>query len=84
MGLLFLGLNISGVVFVLGMEHMKDPKTGSMVIPMWLTVVFCIIGTVLSCFFESDYKRLHYEKEYGEKQARLTLPGHLSDVEVGK
>jgi hypothetical protein len=46
MGILFLGLNITGVIFVLGMEKLKDPKTGSMVVSMWCVVGLCILGTV--------------------------------------
>lgn len=38
MGLLFLGLNVTAVVFTIGMEKLKNPETGSMTLSLWFTI----------------------------------------------
>jgi hypothetical protein len=58
MGILFLGLNITGVVFVLLMEQLKDPRTGSMIKSMWGVVVLCVVGITAVFFFKSKDRRI--------------------------
>jgi hypothetical protein len=68
MGILFLGLNITSIALTLLMEQLKDPKTGSYLVPLIISVGVCAAGTLLTLLFRPEYKRLEFEKIEKEKQ----------------
>jgi len=67
MGFMFLGLNITGILFTVIMVKLKNPKTGSMVPSLIGAVVLCVIACVCIVAFKKDYKRRQYEREIQEK-----------------
>jgi len=46
-GLLLLMGQISGIIFILGMDSFKSPVTGSMTIPLAALVALMIVGLLL-------------------------------------
>lgn len=47
-GLLLLVGQVSGILFIVGMDLLKSPATGSMTFSLWLLVALMIISTLLS------------------------------------
>lgn len=47
-GLLLLMGQVSGIVFIVGMDAMKDPATGSMTVPLLILVGLIVLGLALS------------------------------------
>eukprot|EP01114_Cavostelium_apophysatum_P012628 TRINITY_DN2875_c0_g1_i1.p1 TRINITY_DN2875_c0_g1~~TRINITY_DN2875_c0_g1_i1.p1 ORF type:complete len:474 (-),score=92.37 TRINITY_DN2875_c0_g1_i1:38-1459(-) len=68
MGILFLGLNIMGIVFVVGMSKLKNPKTGSMIGSLYLAIGLMVVACICLLFFKPEYKRLEFEKKVRERQ----------------
>jgi len=69
MGILFLGLNITAIVFTLSMSKLQNPKTGSMINSLWCTVGLCTVGLVFAVLFKGNYQRLAFEKQ-AKKEVR--------------
>ncbi len=89
MGILFLGLNVTAIVFTLSMEKLKDPKTGSMALSLWVVVGLSALGAILVLFFKGDYRRLAYEQAFKEGKTPLSVeppngsdPGASLDISI--
>jgi hypothetical protein len=62
MGMLFLGLNISGLAITFAMEQLENPETHDMFVSLWCAVALTLFSAFLTFFFTEDYKRLKYEE----------------------
>ena len=60
-GLLLLMGQISGIIFILGMDAFKAPDTGSMTLPLLVLIGLMIVGLVL-CTFLKEAKDLHIQQ----------------------
>ncbi len=47
-GLLLLVGQISGIIFIFGMDSLKSPDTGSMTLSLWILVALMLVSTLLS------------------------------------
>jgi cyanate permease len=47
-GLMLLVGQVSGIVFIVGMDLLKSPSTGSMTLSLWVLVALMIVSTLLS------------------------------------
>jgi MFS family permease len=66
-GLLILMGQISGIIFIFGMDSLKSPGTGSMMLPLVVLIVLMVLGLVLSFFLKEPKALLTESAQPGEK-----------------
>lgn len=58
MGVLFLGLNVFSIVFVLVLSNLPSYALGT-----WILVAFSLLSVAALVAFRPDYRRLAFERE---------------------